>query len=368
MQRLLCIVGGMNAGGAETFLMKIYRTIDREKYQMDFAVAINEKGFYDDEILDYGGRIFHISPKSAGLIKNYKEIKEIVKTNDYQSVLRVSQHALSALELRAARKGGAKICGFRSSNSNTTTGSRKSRILHKLCMFMPRMYANVRIAPSTEAAEYMFGRGCIQKNRAQIVHNGVDLSVYRFREEDRNRIRGEFSLNDSLVIGHVGRFNQQKNHGFLIKVFSEIKKRNENAKLLLVGTGEKEREIRELVSQNDLSDSVVFAGVRSDVPALLSAMDVFVFPSFYEGMPNVVIEAQACGLPCVVSDRITKEAKLTPVIEYLPLSLSASEWAEKAISLCGERVFTHQDIVEQGYDIDSSAQAFVKLLFKEDEA
>lgn len=358
----------MNAGGAETFLMKIYRTIDRGKYQIDFAVAINEKGFYDEEILSYGGRIFHISPKSAGLIKNYKEIKEIVKTNRYQSVLRISQHSLSALELRAARKGGARICGFRSSNSNTTTGSRKSRILHKLFMFMPRMYANVRIAPSTEAAEYMFGRGCIRKNRAQIVHNGVDLSVYRFREEDRNRIREELSLKDGLVIGHVGRFNQQKNHAFLIEVFSEIRKRNKTAKLLLVGTGEKEREIRELVSRNDLSDSVVFAGVRSDVPALLSAMDVFVFPSFYEGMPNVVIEAQACGLPCVVSDSITKEAKLTTVIEYLPLSLSADEWAEKAISLCGERVSTHQDIIAQGYDINSSAKAFVKLLFKEEEA
>ena len=151
-KRLLCIVGSMNAGGAETFLMKIYRKLDKEKYQMDFAVATMDKAFYDDEICNLGGKIFHIKPKSEGIISNFNSIKEIVRENEYRYVLRTSQHSLSALELFAAKLGGAKITTFRSSNSNTTSDSKKEKILHKICMFMPYLFANVRIAPSTEAA------------------------------------------------------------------------------------------------------------------------------------------------------------------------------------------------------------------------
>lgn len=366
MQRMLCIVGGMNAGGAETFIMKIYRAIDKTKYQFDFAVATQEKCFYDDEILSYGGRIFRITPKSAGLIKNFKCIKSIVKDNGYQIVMRVSQHSLSALELLAAKKGGAKTRVFRSSNSNTTTGSKRSFILHKLCMFMPKRFANVRIAPSTEAAEYMFGKGCIKKKKAFLIKNAIDLSKYTFSSEERIRLRRELSIDDCFVVGHVGRFNQQKNHVFLINVFCEIKKRNNSAKLLLVGIGEKQQEIQRLVSEKGLSNDVIFTGVRSDIPSLMSAMDVFLFPSLYEGMPNTVIEAQACGLPCVVSDAITKEAKVTNILKFVPLSSTLDNWAEVALSFNGIRESTHDEMRKKEYDISSSVHRFIELVFDND--
>ena len=360
MKRLLCIVGGMNVGGAETFLMKIYRRIDKTKYQMDFAVAVN--GTYDAEIKALGGRIYKITPKSSGLVKNFNDIKKIVKRENYEYVLRTSQNSLSALELYAAKLGGAKVRVFRSSNSNTMSAG-KDVILHKMCKFMPKRFANVRIAPSTEAAEFMFGKKSVSGGKASILNNGIDLNIYRYSESCRQEIREEFNISDRFVVGHVGRFNQQKNHKFLIEIFAEVLKLKENAVLMLVGKGELENEIKEQIADLGIVDKVIFTGVRSDIPSILSAMDVFVMPSFYEGMPNTVIEAQATGLPCVISDSITREANITGLVEYLPLGNSC-DWAKKTLSLISEKRFdTKQHVVDNEYDIESVVDKFIRLVF-----
>ena len=185
MKRLLCIVGSMNAGGAETFLMKVYRELDKSRYQMDFAVATEEKGFYDDEILSMGGRIFHIVPKSRGAYKNFKSVRDLVKQEGYCYVLRTSQHSLSALELLAAKLGGAERTIYRSSNSNTGSLSVIQAVLHRVCRFMPRRFANVRVAPSTEAAEFMFGRDYVEKKKCSLIHNAIDTNVYHYSREGR---------------------------------------------------------------------------------------------------------------------------------------------------------------------------------------
>lgn len=353
----------MNAGGAETFLMKIYRAVDRTKYQFDFVVATNEKCFYDEEIISLGGKIFHILPKSSGMLRNFFSIKSIVKKNGYKSVLRISQHSLSALELLAAWMGGAKKRGFRSSNSNTTTGSKKSLFLHNFFKFMPKLFANVRFAPSSEAAIYMFGKRMVKNKKVQIIPNGLDLSVYKFDFRERERVRKEFQIDNRFVVGHIGRFNQQKNHPFLIKVFIEIKKIKPSSVLLLIGTGENENQIRQDVINYGLQNSVIFCGIRADIPALLSSMDVFVFPSFYEGLPNTVIEAQACRLPCVISDSITREARITNIVRYMSLYDTPEEWAKAALSFDKQRVDTYMDFVTHNYDIYNSAKSFVELLF-----
>ena len=363
MERLLCIVGSMNAGGAETFLMKLYRQLDKSKYQMDFAVAVPEKGHYDDEILSMGGVIHHVVPKSKGFIQNFNSIRSIVKDNGYKCALRTSQHSLSALELLAAWLGGAKVRIFRSSNSNTTTGSKKQLLLHKLCGFMPRLFANVRIAPSTEAAEFMFGKGSVKKGKAGLLHNAVDLGIYRFDPEARAKHRSKLQVEDKLVIGHVGRFNQQKNHSFLLDIFGQIAAQRDDAVLLLIGGGELEQSVRQKTEALGVADKVIFAGVRDDVPQLLSAIDVFVFPSLYEGMPNTVIEAQATGLPCVIADTITREANITGLVQYLPLG-NAQRWAETAVAAVGERKDTHGQFMENRYSIDGIAQDFVQLVFE----
>ena len=220
------------------------------------------------------------------------------------------------------------------------------------------------MAPSTEAAEYVFGKDCIEKGKAQLLHNGIDLSIYRYSAEDRQNIRKEFNVpENAFVIGHVGRFQAQKNHLFLLEIFSHVCKRTENALLLLVGKGELEENIREKATALGILDRIIFTGVRSDVPALLSAMDVFVFPSLYEGMPNAAIEAQAAGLPCIISDTLTKEANVTGLVTYLPLE-NPEAWGKQAInSVQKERTDTHAAFQKAGYDIQSVAEHFVKLIF-----
>lgn len=365
MKRLLCIVGKMDAGGAETFLMKMYRKLDKTRYQMDFAVSIHGEGFYDAEIKELGGRIFHITPKSGNALKNFISIYQLVKENNYKYVMRISQHSLSALELFAAQLGGAKVRVFRSSNSSTTSASKLTNLLHKVCMFMPLVFANVRIAPSTEAADFMFGKNSVKKSRAIIFHNAIDLDVYKYKREKREKIRQELKLGNSFVVGHVGRFNNQKNHMFLLDVFSKILEKKPNSKLLLVGKGELEEAVKNKCKSLGIENSVIFTGTRNDIPDLLSAMDAFLFPSLYEGMPNTVIEAQATGLACIVSDTITKEANITGRVRYLNLSLPATEWAlaveeSDSISRDDVRMFFEAAM----YDIDSVVNQFQRLIFE----
>lgn len=364
MKRLLCIVGGMNVGGAETFLMKVFRRLDKTKYSMDFAVAEKGKCAYDDEIESLGGKIHRITPKSESFSKNFSEIKKLVRDEKYDYVLRTSQHSLSALELFAAKLGGARTRVFRSSNSDTGVAGKKSVILHKLCKFMPRNFANVRIAPSTEAADFMYGKGSVAKGKANLLNNGIDTDIFRYSEQDRQDIRRELSIENDLVFVHIGRFNYQKNHKFLLDIFAEIVKQRPCAKLLLVGKGELEEDIRTKIEKLNLSGNVIITGVRSDVPAILSAADAFIMPSFFEGMPNTIIEAQATGLPCIISDSITKEANITGLVKYLPLSNSAEQWANECLAaVASERKDTKPAFIANKYDIDSVVNEFIRLVF-----
>ena len=200
-----------------------------------------------------------------------------------------------------------------------------------------------------------------------ILHNAVDLDVFFSKSEERKKVRKEFGIsNSTIVIGHIGRFMTQKNHTFLLDIFAEFHKKHSNSVLLLVGTGELEQQIKEKIKALNLENHVKFAGVRSDIPDVLSAMDAFVLPSFYEGMPNVIIEAQATGLPCIISDTITREADITGLVKYMSLQTSAQEWADNvAKSINTERADTKEDFIKNGYDIKSVANDFVKLVFGE---
>lgn len=365
VKRLLCIVGAMNAGGAETFLMKLYRNMDRSKYQMDFCVFNSQKGSYDDEITQMGGRIFHCTPKSSNPIKSFLELKKVVKENKFESVLRISQHSLSAMELIAAKLGGARKTIFRSSNS-ASCGGKGSQIIHKICQPIVKCFSDVKIAPSTEAAEFMFGKKCVEKGTATLLKNAVDVDLFEYSYDERIKQKAELGIEDKFIVGHIGRFQEQKNHKFLIDVFKNILKKKENACLLLVGgNGELLEQTKEYVNQSGLENKVLFLGNRSDVPKLLSAFDVLVFPSFFEGMPNVVIEAQAAGLPCLISDRITLEADITGLVKHFSLEKTANEWAEEAIALCTsfERRSYKEEFFAAGYDIEAVVQKFVNLVF-----
>lgn len=352
-------------GGAETFLMKIYRNIDREKYQMDFIVSIKEEGFYDKEIKKLGGNIFYVPPKSEAFIKSFFSIKRIVKEQKYKYVIRVNEHSLSTLDLIAAKLGGAKVLVMRSSNAGTD-GGKINKILHKTFKFLPKIVPNVKLAPSSEAAIYTFGRKQLKQGKVKILNNAIPYQKFIFDNEIRNKMRKDLNIENKLVIGHIGRFNEQKNHKFLIKIFKEIKKENENAMLLLVGKGNLEDEIRRQVEQLKLNDSVMFLGVRKDIPELLMTMDMFVFPSLYEGMPNTVIEAQATGLRCIVSDTITKEANITGLVTYVSLTNDLNIWKNNILkNYTYKREDTSKILKQKGYDIKDVSDKFINIIFND---
>lgn len=345
--------------------MKLYRKVDREKYQIDFCINAPEKNHYEDEILSMGGKIFRIPAKSESMQGFREGLTRVVRENGYEYVLRITSSAMGFWDLKIAKQAGAKICSVRSSNSSDG-GSVKALLAHRLGRLLFSKYIDVRFAPSDLAARYTFGDRAYETGKVSILHNAIDLSVFRYSAEGRQAVRAEYGIAEGdTVYGHVGRFMDQKNHTFLLDIFSLLKQENPKAKLLLVGKGELESVLREKVERLGLQDAVIFGGVRTDIPQVLSAMDVFVFPSLYEGMPNTVIEAQATGLPCVIADTITKEADITGLVTYLPLG-DAKTWTKEAREKVSEsRMDTQEQFVQQGYDIESQVAVFTKLVFGE---
>jgi len=360
MIRILFIVGSMNVGGAETFIMKMYRVIDKKKFCFDFCVA--SQGYYDSEIKQLGGIIYQISSKKKSLFKNALSIKKIVSNNHYKNVMRISQHSLSSLDLLAAKRGGASNCIFRSSNTNTGSNLIVT-ILHFMFRFLANVVPDTRIAPSYEAGVFMFGKKAMKNNKVMILYNGINPDVFFFDIEKRNNTRKKLQIDSSFVVGHIGRFSKQKNHIFLLQVFQELLKIKPNAKLLLVGKGENEEQVRNMVKDLKLKDKVLFLGLRHDIPELLMSMDLFIFPSLFEGLPNCVIEAQATGLNSIISDTISKDTNISPYVKYLSLKDSPKEWAIAGCSMpTGDRRKAIQNFKKTKFDINQTVTDFCSLL------
>lgn len=368
MKRALYIVTSMDAGGAETVFMKFYRALDRSRYQLDFCVSSDRPGFYDEEIRGLGGRIVHTVKKTeGGPVASFRRLAQIAREGGYCSAVRSSQHSLSALDLLAMRAGGVQRTVFRSSNTGTVSNSGREAALHKVFKPLIKLAATAYTAPSTEAGIYMFGRAGVKSGRFSILHNAVDLAEYAYRENARSSIRAELGIpEDAFVVGHVGRFNQQKNHSFLIDAFERVARMRDNAWLLLFGKGELEGKVRERAARAGVFDRVVFAGVRRDVALCYSAMDVLAFPSLYEGIPNVIVEAQANGLPCIISDAVTREVQANDNVTFMPLAKGSEAWAEEIIGNQNRRLAAGEiHLVEEGYDIEAELARFIGVVFGE---
>ena len=354
--RILIITNTIDAGGAETFLMKVFRTIDRSRFVFDFLINKKNSTFYLDEIHALGGRVYYGESKSRNPIRSFLCINKLVKQNDYKTVFCIAVHPIGFIDLLAAKMGGANKLLIRSTNSNA--GGSISNFLAELSRPFVRMLADAMFAPSKEAACWLFGKNAVENNRVVILHNGVDTSLFTFSESRRKDAREKLGVeNATLVIGHIGRFNRQKNHTKLIDVFCSIKSMNGNSKLVLVGEGELIDEVRHYVYEKHLTHDVLFLGIRKDISDLLCAFDVMVFPSLYEGMPNTIIEAQATDLPCVISDTISPDVAITNRVKQLPLSSNDEIWAEYVIrSHSSQRMDKSSDIDKAGYSIQSTTK------------
>ena len=361
MKRMLCIVSSLDTGGAETMMMKFFRSFPDE-YKMDFIVS-KESGYYEEEVLQRGGIIYRVPLRTEHPIKTFMAIKKVVKDNNYKSVLKLCDTPKGYFDLLAAKCGGAKKLCVRSCNASAQQG-KFSKLFCDILRPIFNHITDVKIAPSLLAAEFTFGKECVNNKDVFLLHNALDLEYFQFSERARREVREELGIMaDQIVYGHIGRFNQQKNHGFLLEVFYQIVKQDRKAVLLLVGDGELREPIKNKIEEMGLQPNVLFLGVRSDIPRILSAMDYFVFPSLYEGMPNTVIEAQATGLPCAVSDSITKEAKIMDNIHYYSLKESPKVWAANIVDSDKTREKDQEKLREAGYDINEVCAEFLKLIF-----
>jgi glycosyltransferase involved in cell wall biosynthesis len=322
--RILHVVVNMNRGGAETLIMNLYRNIDRSKVQFDFLTC--KVGEFDSEIKKLGGRIFRIPYVSeVGHGKYINSLDRFFTSHNEYKIVHSHMDKMSGFVLRSANNAGIPI-KIAHSHSTKSQGS----IFAKLYKWYAGKYILTNsthlIACSEKSAQWMFKE---KADQTIILKNAVDIRKFQYTVNQKDLIRKKLNIKpNTLVIGHVGRFDYPKNHRFLIKILNNIVNKNQDTVLLLIGDGKLKSIIEKKVSKLNLQDHVKFLGVRTDVESLLHAMDIFVFPSIYEGLPVTLIEAQAAGLPCLVSDKVTKEVTMNSnSIEFLPLN-NIKKWVD----------------------------------------
>lgn len=357
--RILNLFTIMNRGGAETMVMNYYRKIDRTKVQFDFMVHRQERGAYDDEIEALGGRIFRMSPISLMTLGYYKqELREFFQKHPEYRILHAHMSELGYFAFKEARKCGVPIRICHAHNApvffSETIKEKMKRLPREVLSRLIRKESTDFFTCSQIAGEWLYGK----ENRDKMIfmRNAVDASIFRYNKKNAEDIKLKMGWQDKIVIGHVGRFNPQKNHTFLIDVFEKFHQTHHNAVLVLIGSGFLVSSIKEKVQKRQLEHSVIFLGSRSDMPQLYQTFDLFLFPSLYEGLPVSLIEAQAAGIPCVVSDQISTQTHITD--SYYPVSLNTSiqKWVgiiDKALEY-GKKD-TYALIKEKGFDINRNA-------------
>jgi glycosyltransferase involved in cell wall biosynthesis len=334
--RVLHVLDGMNRCGLETWLMHVLRHIDRDRFRMDFLVHKSVPCAYDDEIRSLGSEVIPCLHPSRPwtYARNFKRILRELGPYD---VVHSHVHHFSGLVLRVAGAAGVPIRIAHSHNDTSRiqagAGSLRRAYLALMNRWMAR-YSTARLAVSRQAAEALFGTDRGDCGRYRVLYLGIDLEPFQ-HPADRDAVRAELGIpSDAFVIGHVGRFAPQKNHAFLVEIFGELVRREPSAHLLLVGgEGELRPAVERQLARAGLAERVVFTGSRPDVPRLmLGAMDVFLFPSRFEGLGLVLVEAQAVGLPCVISDVVPEEADVVPgLVRRMSLAQPAEVWAEALI-------------------------------------
>lgn len=360
-KKILFILNSLNCGGEENYVMNLYRQLkcrENRNGHMEFSFlvcgSIEQKQYFEQEILNNGDKVYKVSGKFKHPVQNFLEIYHIVKDNKFEVVHRHSDNSLMVLDLWAAAAGGAKCLIAHSHTSSIG----KYKIIHYIFRPFLNCCADYRYACSKVAGEWMYGT---QKFR--IAKNGIDIKKFLPNHKKRAEVRNRLGITNQVLLGHVGRFDKVKNHAFLIDIIRCLSRTEKDYRLLLIGIGGLEKDIREKVKAYGLQKKVIFAGQQKDIGLWLQAVDVFVFPSIYEGLPLSLIEAQASGTVCLVSDAVSSEASVTSLLEFLPLNAGARSWAERVEELAMEckKSDKSAEITRAGYDIRTVADRFAKL-------
>lgn len=339
--RVLQVFSGLDSGGVSNFVMNLYREIDTEKIQFDFAMTSGKKALYDDEVLQRGGRIFYFDT-SRNIRENFRDI--LRNQGPFRAV---HSHVFfySGLLLADAKRAGVPVRIAHAHNAHTGESRSIPRLLYEKGMQMlTRRNASHLLGCSEKACRYVFGGGIMKDPRAEVLPDGIDCSRFAFNPEVRDAVRKEYRLEGKFVVGHVGHFNPAKNHRKILSVFYKVCLRRNDAMLLLVGEGELEQAVRQYTGELGLDEQVIFAGAHKDVERYYQAMDVFLFPSRYEGFGMAMIEAQTGGLSCVASDVVPRETNVDGRAVFLPLEGKDDVWADKVIEAPARDTSAYQKI------------------------
>jgi glycosyltransferase involved in cell wall biosynthesis len=317
------------------------------------VVHNQEENYYEKEIHELGGIVHRVSSKKKSMIKNLIEMYNLFVNNSYDVIHIHTNSATCLTDIFIA-----KLCKIKHIivHSHSTNTRKNKTLIHKVFKSTMNRLTNYKFACSDKAAEWLFGERITDVN---IINNAIDINRYLYNQEIANQYRKTYGINDNtLFLGHIGNFSVAKNHMFLIDIFQSVLEININSKLILVGHGQLQKEVIDKVENLGLSEHVIFAGLRQDIPEILSAVDVLLFPSLYEGFPVTLVEAQASGLKCVTSDTITQQVILTDLVVQLSLKESPNRWAEKLISNAEkyERKNTYQEIKNKGFDVKEEAK------------
>ena len=348
--RVAQIMGKHVTGGIKSVIMNYYNNIDRSKVQFDFIVDSDSPLKDYSEIEALGGRVFEIPPVKH-LWGHIKVCYQILKREDYQ-IAHAYVNTLNIFPMFAAFLAGVPV--RIAENLSTAHAGEKKTVLKMIlkpfaCIFPTHLAAN-----SVYSAEWLYGKKRLKK--CKILYNAIDLNKFCFDKELRESTRKKYGWDDKFVIGHIGRYHYQKNHSFLIDVFEQVHKKDPDAILALIGYGNLKEEIFEKIKQKGLTDYVVDLGGREDIAQFYNAMDCFVLPSFYEGLPVVGIEAQATGLPCVISTEVTRETKITENVDFVSLNESSQVWADKILKWKKyKRKDVSAEVTRNGYNIEKEA-------------
>ena len=359
--RILQVFTILNRGGAESMIMNYYRNIDRTKVQFDFLVHREEKGVFEDEIVSLGGEIYRVKPINPLFPKKYYvELNELLSKHKFK-IIHSHINTFSYYPLKFSKKNNIPV---RIAHAHTTTQRLSiNSIIRNPKESLKILFKSANKNLVNKEATHLFACGGKAGNwlfgslAYKILPNAIDVSKYKYNLKKREELRENFGINNQFVIGHVGNFSHPKNYPFIINVFKHIKTLHANSKLVLIGGGQLESEVKVLAKSLGIIDDVIFLGVRSDVPDLMQMIDVFIFPSYYEGLPVTLIEAQASGLKIFASDTITNEITLTKDISFLSLKLPYEIWANKIIN---DRIYIRKNnceiLKDGGYDIQSNAE------------
>ena len=344
------IVHEMNRGGIENFIMNLYRSIDRSKIQFDFVEHTNKRCAFDGEIESLGGKIYHCP--DYRIINHFEYLKWwniFLKEHNEYKVVHSHLDSSANIHLRIAKKYN-RITIAHSHNSSEGFGIRA--LVKTMLKFNFNNCCDYKFACSREAGEWLFGK----KVNFIVLNNGIDSKKYVFNESQRNLLRNQLNIkSDELVLGHIGRLNKVKNVAFILEILKELNDLGIKSKFVSAGQGSEYDCLVKKAKALNIENDVVFLGLRDDINCVVQLFDVFVFPSFYEGLPVSVIEAQASGLKCLLSDTVSKEVDITGNVEFMSLENSPREWAEKIKTMLPyKRENTKQKIVDSGYDIKTT--------------